>query len=57
MANQLEMDEIGYFGGVEEHGNQFGIWKQGVFLALSSFKVDFCCEIKSQKDKITKRGD
>ena len=58
MANQSEADEISYFSGVEEYGDQFGVWKQGQFLALSNFKVDFCCEIKSQKEKkLAKKAD
>ena len=53
----LEDEEISYFGGVEEHGCQFGVWKQGSFLALSNFKLDFCCEVKAQKERKTKKSD
>ena len=49
-------DEISYFGGVEEHGNQFGVWKRGKFLALSNFKIHFRVEVQVQKERANK-GD
>ena len=41
--DQESEDKISYFGGVEEHGNQFDVWKRGKFLALSNFKNRFLC--------------